>query len=94
VKGGGLKQMSPEDLDAYFSQSNLLWGLMPKTFVYVGIREPQGNLTLHKAIQDAEYAGNDASFLLVGYQDGGLISVSNRKLAFQAEAQPADWWQI
>ena len=33
------------------------------------------------------------AFLLVGYDDGGAVSVSNRKLGFQAGARPVDWWQ-
>ena len=33
------------------------------------------------------------AFLLIGYDDGGAVSVSNRKLSFQAGARPADWWQ-
>ena len=33
------------------------------------------------------------AFLLLGYDDGGAVSISNRKLSFQAGARPADWWQ-
>jgi hypothetical protein len=92
ANGSGSKPMGLDRLDAYFAESNVLWGTAPKTFVYVGVRPPAG-LTLPEAIRRAESERTGADFVPVGYQDGGVISVTKEKQEFQASAQPADWWK-
>jgi hypothetical protein len=93
VNGNGSEPMGLDGLHVYFAESHLLWGLAPKRFIYVNDRPPPTGLTLREAVRLAERKGAGTEFVLAGYQDGGLISVSHDKQAFQTDAQPADWWR-
>lgn len=49
-------------------------------------------LTLVEAVEHVEMAGEAAEFVLAGHPDGGLISVSRERMAFQEGLAPIDWW--
>jgi len=46
------------------------------------------------AIREKETENRALSFILIGYNDGGVLSISSRYLPFHDEAQRADWWTI
>ena len=48
-------------------------------------------LPLVEAVAHVEGRGAETEFLLAGHPDGGLISVSRERLAFQA-GEPIAWW--
>ena len=61
---------------------------------YFHINAPRSDVavSLSGAVEHVEAFGEPGEFLLVGYHDGGLISVSRRMLPFQDGLQQATWW--
>jgi hypothetical protein len=49
-------------------------------------------LSLVEAVEQVEAAGAEDEFVLAGYPEGGLISVSRRLLGFQRGLAAIDWW--
>jgi hypothetical protein len=49
-------------------------------------------LPLVEAVAHIEARGTEGEFILAGHPDGGLISVSNGRLEFQAGMEPINWW--
>jgi len=70
-----------------------LWGALLPYFLWVSNSPKKNALTLKESVGLVEAASESHEFLLVGYEDGGIISVSNTKLPFQGEAQAAEWWK-
>ncbi|WP_440410076.1 hypothetical protein [Neorhizobium petrolearium] len=72
--------------------SKTAWGdLFP---YYLSISSGEGkSRPLAYAAEWIEAYGSSTDFLLVNYQDGGLISVSGVLLPFQERARKADWWK-
>jgi hypothetical protein len=92
----GARDPEPRDmsaLDRYLQESNALWGLGPKYFITIG-RDPPPRLSLQKAVERVEANGSEDDAVVAAYQDGGLITITREKQAFQAGARPADWWHI
>jgi hypothetical protein len=83
----------PSAIDVILAQSNTLWGLALPYFIRVSKSAAAGPLRLPEAVKKTEAATADDSFLIVAYQDGGVISISGRKLPFQEHAKPAGWWR-
>jgi len=80
------------DLEAYFEASNKLAGEMPTSYFHVGSHLPTGLVPLHEAFRQIERDGDEDSFLLVGYPDGGLICYSKARLPFCEDLEEANWW--
>ena len=61
---------------------------------YFHINAPASDrpVSLSGAVEHVEAFGAPVEFLLVGYPDGGLISVSRQLLAFQHGLAEAEWW--
>lgn len=61
---------------------------------YFHINAPASDqpVSLSGAVEHVEAYGGPSEFLLVGYPDGGLISVSRRMLPFQEAVPQANWW--
>ncbi|NGP17027.1 hypothetical protein [Devosia aurantiaca] len=75
------------------TQSELLYGDVLEHYLVVADTAPQLAQQIECAVRDVESGASLASFLLVAYQDGGLISVSAGELPFQSVAEAADWWR-
>jgi len=69
-----------------------LWGTSLPFYLFVSPLIEDKRLLLRDAVASAESWPSKERFLLVAYQDGGLISVSGMVLPFQEEAQTAEWW--
>ncbi len=41
-----------------------------------------------------EARGGTDNFIVIGYHDGGIITISQEKLPFQQGAAGADWWGL
>jgi hypothetical protein len=78
-----------KDMD---KKTETLWGTRLPYYLFVApVLEDKG-LMLADAVARAESWPSKESFLLVAYEDGGLISVSGMVLSFQEAAAPAEWW--
>ena len=63
-------------------------------FNYFHINAPSSDraVSLSGAVEHVEAYGGPTEFLLVGYPDGGMISVSRQMLPFQIGLTEAEWW--
>jgi hypothetical protein len=61
---------------------------------YFHINAPPSDraVSLSGAVEHVEAYGAPTEFVLAGYHDGGLISVSRRMLPFQDGVAEIDWW--
>jgi hypothetical protein len=73
-------------------RSETLWGTALPYYLYISRSFEAEAPALKQAVEAVEASGARDGFLIVAYQDGGLISVSAVELPFQANARPADWW--
>jgi hypothetical protein len=69
-----------------------LWGLQLNYYVRVA-KSPAKNITLSEAVEEVEQESNLTDFLIIAYQDGGLVSVSGVQLPFQNMKHSAQWWK-
>ncbi len=74
-------------------QSETLWGLALPYYLSISSAQQPSCLDLSRAVSKIEAAADSRNFLLVAYQDGGLISVSSVLLPFQKDSDRADWWK-
>ena len=82
-----------QDVADMLEKSHKLWGVYLDYFFVVADKKLSDNLDMKNAVEYAE-AGKLNGFLLIAYQDGGVISVSDRAYSFQEGAEPADWWHV
>jgi hypothetical protein len=73
-------------------QSQSLWGLSLPHFICVSKSIAAGCISISEAVAKTEALVSPEDFLIVAYQDGGIISISGTLLAFQEGADPAEWW--
>ncbi|HWA20728.1 MAG TPA: hypothetical protein VG757_17205 [Devosia sp.] len=66
--------------------------LVLSQYFHVNMSATGRPLSLVDAVEFVEAEGTAGEFLLVGHPDGGLISVSRERLAFQVGFPPIDWW--
>jgi hypothetical protein len=79
--------------DIYRTGAHTLWGAaLPYYFIVSKLIEA-GTISLKEAVANIEASPADDRFLIVAYQDGGLITVSAAALPFQLGARKADWWR-
>ena len=74
-------------------QSQTLWGLSVPHFICVSKSIATNCVSIDEAVAKTEGLESHDDFLIVAYQDGGLISISGRLLPFQEIAEPAEWWR-
>lgn len=77
---------------AYFDEAEGYLGAAAISYLHFSALPPAGPLPLARAIAQVEGQGGPADFLLVGFNDGGAISVSRHLLPFQEHADPAGGW--
>jgi hypothetical protein len=83
------------EIAAYFHRAETpeLAGTVLRNYFHINAPHSTTPVSLNGAVEHVEAYGKPDEFLLVGYPDGGLISVSRQKLPFQENAAPADhWW--
>jgi hypothetical protein len=66
-------------------------GTVLRFYFHINSTNDEPILPLVEAVAHVEQNGGESEFLLAGHPDGGLISVSRHRLAFQ-EANPITWW--
>jgi hypothetical protein len=79
-------------IEEMLKRSETLWGsALPHYFHVCKFVEAEAP-SLKGAVVKIEASTDTDGFLIVGYQDGGLISVSGATLPFQIDARKAEWW--
>jgi hypothetical protein len=67
-------------------------GNVLRYFFHVASSTDEPILPLVEAVAHVEARGTEGEFLLAGHPDGGLVSVSRGRLAFQDGLEPITWW--
>lgn len=80
------------DVADMLKKSDLLWGTAMPAYLLVSSSTETTQLPLDEAVSQIENAKASDRFVIIAYQDGGLISVTGTKLPFQENADKADWW--
>ena len=80
-------------IEEMLEQSQTLWGLSVPHFICVSKSIATNCVSIDEAVAKTEGLESHDDFLIVAYQDGGLISISGRLLPFQEIAEPAEWWR-
>lgn len=81
------------EVETMLRQSELLWGSSLSHYLLVTGERPPRIQQLKFAVAEVESGASEVHFLLIAYQDGGIISVSKKAYPFQSTAQAAEWWR-
>jgi hypothetical protein len=73
-------------------RSETLWGTALPYYLCVSETFAAKAPSLKQAVMQVEASPDGKKFLIIAYQDGGLISVSGAMLPFQIDARTAEWW--
>lgn len=92
VAGPACRKVDHSALRTYFDETQRLWGLYPGEYLLAttGLRPKDTSLAATMRYLQADHAGDVIA--LVGYNDGGVISLSHETLPTQQNAKPAEWW--
>jgi len=85
-------EVEPSAVAEMLEKSQTLWGTALPHYLYVSQSFKGEAPSLNDAVSNVEALLEADAFLIVAYQDGGLITVSGSKLPFQADVQDASWW--
>jgi hypothetical protein len=81
------------EIRAMLKRSETLWGTALPHFLSISKSAEADVPTLEQTVVQTEASAEREKFLVVAYQDGGLISVSGMVLPFQVDARRAEWWR-
>ncbi|MBS0219678.1 MAG: hypothetical protein JSR91_02955 [Proteobacteria bacterium] len=84
--------VSIDAIEEMLKRSETLWGLALPYYLSIAKSVEANSLTLKEAVEQVEASPSADRFLLVAYQDAGVISVSGVALPFQIAARDAKWW--
>jgi hypothetical protein len=92
---GGVAQPTKIGLDGvedYFDATFSYHGDTPRK--YLRFLSANSSLATHvkTAVREIEAGSVPGGFLLIGYEDGGVISISANELSFQSSEYDADRW--
>jgi hypothetical protein len=80
-------------IEEMLKASDLLFGLVLDYYLTVSKSAQAKCLPLAEAVSAVEASASSEEFLIVAYQDGGVISVSGIQHLFQRQASAAQWWR-
>lgn len=80
-------------IDEMLRQSEILWGTALPYYLTIANTIEAEPVPLADAVTRAEGTSATDHFLIIAYQDYGLISVSGAPLTFQKGARAAEWWR-
>ena len=83
----------PNVIQNMLARSEVLWGTSLPFYISVSRSFEAEARSLQEDVLRIEASPAADNFLIVAYQDGGLITVSGMILPFQVQAAPADWWR-
>lgn len=92
VAGAWQRQVEPSFIAAYCEQTLSYWGASPSEYILAAKQNLPRNTGLVPLFNAFRHACGDL-IMLVGYNDGGLVSVSKVIWPFQRGTEQAPWWQ-
>jgi hypothetical protein len=76
----------------YFEETHSYWGAYPESFLITDEDLSSQKIDIHTAYDLVQRSSSEKFFMLVGYNDGGLFSVTTQILPFQTGAEDASGW--
>ncbi|WP_457585763.1 hypothetical protein [Ensifer canadensis] len=92
VDGAWQRPVDFSFIEIYYKRTLSLWGGYPTEYI-LAVEQSPPSLTRLIDVFDGLESGTADVILLVGYNDGGLFSISNRHVSFHEGAELAPWWQ-
>ena len=80
-------------IEEMLTSTGKLWGTLLRYYLGVARSAEAEAPPLKDAVSKVEASRASSTILLVGYEDGGLISVSAKTLPCQIGAKSAEWWE-
>jgi hypothetical protein len=77
-----------------FLETHRLWGTNLPYYLAVSKDPRPSGQPLANAVDQILAGAPSEEFLVIAYQDGGLLTVSRKRLPFQDAAASADWWRM
>ncbi|MGO7078845.1 hypothetical protein ACCT03_34360 [Rhizobium johnstonii] len=92
IDGSSSQAVATTAIQAYYQKTQSLWGGYPENYI-LAVRDivPAG-MSLAAIMEKLDHADEGEVIALVGYNDGGLISLSSKLWPPQQGAKSADWW--
>lgn len=91
VYGEYISKIKSKDVDEYFKETYNYFGSYPNEYVFIGKIDLRGKKHI-KSVCRKIIEGQLEGSILIGYNDGGCFSVSDRKREFQNGAKEIiDW---
>jgi hypothetical protein len=87
-------EASANIIDEMCKASETLWGTRLPYYAIASRSSQIEEMNLETAVLKIESEPRPDKFVVVAYQDGGLISVSGVELPFQIGADAAAWWAV
>lgn len=92
IDGSASQAVATTAIQAYYQKTQSLWGGYPKNYVLAVRGKVPAGTSLAAIMEKLDHAGEDEIIALIGYNDGGLISLSTKLWPPQQVAKLADWW--
>ncbi|MBN9987138.1 hypothetical protein [Rhizobium laguerreae] len=92
VDGSSNQAIATNAIQAYYQKTQSLWGGYPQNYILAVRDKAPAGTSLAAIMEKLDHADEDEIIALVGYNDGGLISLSSKLWPPQQGAKSADWW--
>lgn len=79
-------------IQAYYHQTQNLWGRYPENYILAVRDQMPAAKSLTAIMEKLGQVADEEIIAFVGYNDGGLISLSSKLWPPQQGAKSADWW--
>ncbi len=92
IDGSASQPVDTTAIQAYYQKTQSLWGGYPENYVLAVRSELPAGTSLATIMEKLDHARRDEIIAFIGYNDGGLISLSSKLWPPQQGAKSADWW--
>lgn len=92
IDGSASQAVTPTAIQAYHYQTQYLWGADPENYILAVRGHAPAVKSLAATMEKLDHVDQEEIIALVGYNDGGLISLSSKIWPPQQGAESADWW--
>lgn len=91
VEGGIAKKIQPHDIGVYLQETFNYLGSYPREYILAGSSSRFKSLDV-QTVTDAIRTGESDSIVILGYNDGGVFSITGSLISFQiGERETVGW---
>ncbi|MER8428670.1 hypothetical protein [Mesorhizobium sp. M1403] len=92
IDGSASQAVAMPAIQAYYHQTQSLWGGYPENYILAVRDQLPAVKSLAAIMEKLDQVDEEEIIAFVGYNDGGLISLSSQLWPPQQGAKSADWW--